>query len=265
MLRLFPIVAASALLAALAFACDSDGDGERADETPPAGETPAASPIPEATPLNFTERPEITIEAGGKYVAIVETVKGTFRIELRPDLALQTVNSFIFLAGEGYYDGVTFHRVIPGFMAQGGDPTGTGSGSPGYTLPLEAGDVTFQRGTVGLARGADPNSGGSQFFIAYADAVYDDVDGTGDASVGDVRLRNIGPFLEGSTVAEDDPDIGSGLTTVSHLDGGYTVFGTVTEGMEVVDALTARDPDNFLTPQPETGDQIISIKIEEAE
>ncbi|GAG50860.1 unnamed protein product, partial [marine sediment metagenome] len=142
----------------------------------------------------------------------------------------------IFLAREGFYDGVTFHRVIPGFVAQGGDPTGTGSGDPGYTLPAEFSDVPFERGTVGMARGNDPDSGGSQFFIAYAADVYDDVDESGDASVDDVRLTDVGPYPAGSTVASGDADIGSGLTTVSSLNGQYTVFGKVVEGMEVVES-----------------------------
>jgi peptidylprolyl isomerase len=130
------------------------------------------------------------------------------------------VNSFIFLAQEGYYDGVTFHRVIPGFVAQGGDPTGTGSGDPGYTLPAEFSDVPFERGTVGLARSSDPDSGSSQFFIAYT----------------------------------DQPD----------LNGQYTVFGKVIEGMEAVDSLTPRDPSNIATDQP-PGDAIITITIQEGE
>jgi peptidylprolyl isomerase len=212
--------------------------------------------------MTFPERPEITISPDKKYFATVETTKGTFRIELRPDLAIQTVNSFIFLARQGYYDGVTFHRVIPGFVAQGGDPTGTGSGSPGYTLPAEFSDVPFERGTVGLARSNDPDSGGSQFFIAYAADVYDDVDDSGGVSEGDVRLMDVGPYPGGSTVASGDADIGSGLTTVSSLNGQYTVFGQVIEGMEVVDSLTPRDPSNIATPQP-SGDTITAIVIEE--
>jgi len=213
--------------------------------------------------MTFAERPEITISPDKKYFATVETTKGTIRIELRPDLAIQTVNSFIFLARQGYYDGVTFHRVIPGFVAQGGDPTGTGSGDPGYTLPAEFSDIPFERGTVGLARSNDPDSGGSQFFIAYAADVYDDVDESGDTSVGDVRLSDVGPYPAGSTVADGDLDIGSGLTTVSALNGLYTVFGKVIEGMEVVDSLTPRDP--ATDPNAPPGDTIITITIQEGE
>ena len=224
--------------------------------------TPESSPALAPTPKTYAERPAVTIGADKKYTAIVETTKGTFKIELRPDIAVETVNSFIFLAREGFYNGVTFHRVLPGFVAQGGDPTGTGSGGPGYTLPAEFSDVPFERGTVGMARGDDPNSGGSQFFIAYAAVVYDDVDGSGDASVGDIRLSDVGPYPEGSGVAAGDADIGSGLTTVSQLNGQYTVFGKVVEGMEIVDDLTSRNPQNVATPQPE-GDKIIGIEIVE--
>jgi len=251
MTRFWPLLGLSALFAVLAFACKGDGGT-------PKSETPASSP----TAKTYSERPEVTISADKKYSAVVETTKGKFTIELRPDIAVETVNSFIFLAREGFYNGVTFHRVLPGFVAQGGDPTGTGSGGPGYTLPAEFSDVPFERGTLGMARGDDPNSGGSQFFIAYAAVVYDDVDGSGDASVGDIRLSDVGPYPEGSGVAAGDADIGSGLTTVSQLNGQYTVFGKVVEGMEIVDDLTSRNPQNVATPQPE-GDKIIGIEIVE--
>ena len=167
--------------------------------------------------MTYAERPDLTIDPHKQYTAIIETEKGTLRIQLRPDLAIQTVNSFIFLAREGYYDGVTFHRVIPGFMAQGGDPTGTGSGGPGYSLPAEFSDTPYVRGTVGMARTADPDSGGSQFFITFGEQ--------------------------------------------PNLNGQYTVFGEITEGMEVVESLTPRDP--ATDPNAPLGDAIISIEIVE--
>jgi len=221
MTRFWPLLGLSALFAVFAFACKGDGGGT------PKGETPASSPALAPTPKTYSERPEVTISADKKYSAVVETTKGKFTIELRPDIAIQTVNSFIFLAGEGYYNGVTFHRVIrgvadkPDFVAQTGDPTGTGSGGPGYTLPAEFSDVPYERGTVGMARvGTDINSAGSQWFITYND-----------------QFQKV-------------------------LNGQYTVFGKVVEGMEVVDSLTPRDPENVATPQPE-GDRIISIEIVE--
>jgi peptidylprolyl isomerase len=210
MLRAWPLLAASLLLGALALSCGGDDAGQPS--------TPTSSPVLAPTPMTFAEQPEITISPDKKYFATVETTKGAFRIELRPDLAIQTVNSFIFLAREGFYDGVTFHRVIPGFVAQGGDPTGTGSGGPGYTLPDEfSPDVSFERGTVGMANTGLPNSSGSQFFIAYSDQ--------------------------------------------PNLDGQYTVFAKVIEGMEVVDSLTPRDPDS--DPNAPPGDTIITITIQE--
>ena len=116
----------------------------------------------------YQQRPSMTIDKNKKYSALVHTVRGDFTIQLRPDLAPETVNSFVFLAKDGYYNGTTFHRVIPRFVVQGGDPTGTGAGGPGYTVPAEFTKTPFERGTVGLARANDPNSGGSQFFVDLA-------------------------------------------------------------------------------------------------
>ena len=93
---------------------------------------------------------------------------GDIRLELYPKDAPQSVNSFVFLARDGYYDGVTFHRVIAGFVAQAGDPTGTGSGGPGYTIPDEVNSRKFLEGTLGMAKTSAPNSAGSQWFIDYA-------------------------------------------------------------------------------------------------
>src|SRR3989337_621113 len=134
MTRFWPLLGLSALFAVLAFAC-------KGDRGTPQSETPASSPALAPTPKTYSERPEVTISADKKYSAVVETTRGKFTIELRPDIAVETVNSFIFLAGEGYYTGVTFHRVIrgvagkPDFVAQTGDPTGTGNGGPRYTRP----------------------------------------------------------------------------------------------------------------------------------
>ena len=106
---------------------------------------------------------------GATYRALLHTEHGTVAILLRPDLAPQAVNSFVFLAREGFYDGTTFHRVIPGFVAQGGDPTGNGSGGPGYRLADEPSDEPFEAGAVGLAN-TGPDTNGSQFFITLASA-----------------------------------------------------------------------------------------------
>ena len=166
----------------------------------------------------YTECPEPTIDREKQYFAEVETSKGTFTMELYPDSAPTTVNSFIFLAENGYFDGTIFHRVIPGFVAQTGDPTGSGIFGPGYEFGNEI-DPTLNyntRGIVGMANsGADTN--GSQFFITYS--------------------------------------------AQPALDGGYTIFGYVVEGMDVVESLQAIDPNNFdASIEP---DQILSITITE--
>jgi len=164
----------------------------------------------------YDAAPEMTIDPAKTYVARMQTDKGEIAIRLRSDIAPVSVNSFVFLAREGFYDGCTFHRVLPGFVAQGGDPTGSGSGGPGYTIPDELSDVPFGAGTLGMAN-AGPNTNGSQFFIGLGDA--------------------------------------------PHLTGRYTVFGEVTEGMEVVQAITPRDPSRGGNLPP--GDTIQSVTIDE--
>ena len=106
------------------------------------------------------------------YFATIETDKGSIELELFPDVAPQHVNSFIFLAREGFYDGLNFHRVEPGFVIQGGDPLGNGSGGPGYSVPAEFNSdnpVPHRIGSLAMARSSDPNSAGSQFYIVLAD------------------------------------------------------------------------------------------------
>ena len=147
----------------------------------------------------YPNRPEMALEPGKRYTAMIDMERGgSIVIDLLPDAAPETVNSFVFLAGEGYYDGVTFHRVIPGFVAQGGDPTGSGSGGPGYTLPDEVNEHKHEEGVISMAKTAAPNSAGSQFYLT--------------------------------------------LAAVPSLDGDYTVFGKVREGMDVVREITPRDP-----------------------
>lgn len=138
----------------------------------PANQDP--QPEQPASDGQYTEAPPMTIDASKNYTATITTPRGDIVIKLRPDLAPQTVNSFVFLAREGYYDGLTWHRVIADFMAQGGDPTGTGAGGPGYTVPAEFSDVSFDRpGILAMARpGNDINGNGSQFFITTAPATY---------------------------------------------------------------------------------------------
>lgn len=120
----------------------------------------------------YNALPPVTIDTNKDYDATVHTVRGDFKMVLHPQKAPQTVNSFIFLAKDGFYDGVTFHRVEPSFVVQGGDPTGTGSGGPGYSVPAEFNDTPFERGILGMARSSDPNSGGSQWFVVFGNASH---------------------------------------------------------------------------------------------
>jgi cyclophilin family peptidyl-prolyl cis-trans isomerase len=110
----------------------------------------------------------MSLEAGKSYTVTIETSAGTLEAELHAEDAPATVNNFVFLAGEGFYDDVIFHRVIKGFMIQGGDPTGTGRGGPGYRFNDEPVSRKYMRGTLAMAN-AGPNTNGSQFFIMHAD------------------------------------------------------------------------------------------------
>jgi len=120
--------------------------------------------------MQFDSAPELTIDLDGDYSATLHTSLGDIEVQFLPGDAPLAVNSFLFLADKGFYDGVVFHRVISGFMIQGGDPTGTGRGGPGYQFRDELeGDGTYERGTLAMAN-AGPNTNGSQFFIVHRDA-----------------------------------------------------------------------------------------------
>ena len=112
--------------------------------------------------------PALSIDPAKSYSATIETSAGSMTAELFPDDAPSTVNNFVFLARDGFYDAVIFHRVISGFMIQGGDPTGTGRGGPGYRFDDEPVTRSYDRGTLAMAN-AGPNTNGSQFFIMHAD------------------------------------------------------------------------------------------------
>jgi len=110
---------------------------------------------------------DMKIDPKKTYTATIDTSEGKIVAQLFPDKAPQTVNSFVFLAKEHFYDGVPFHRIIKGFMIQGGDPTGTGTGGPGYNLKAEFNDTKHVKGILSMARAQDPDSAGSQFFIMH--------------------------------------------------------------------------------------------------
>ncbi|MDO8672771.1 MAG: peptidylprolyl isomerase, partial [Dehalococcoidia bacterium] len=134
--------------------------------TPPTAPSEAEG---SGTPFQWSSPPAMEIDPSKSYEALFKTEIGDFRVRLFPEQAPVTVNNFVFLARQGYYDNTTFHRVLPGFMAQGGDPTGTGGGGPGYTFEDEFDpELQFDRpGLLAMAnRGPDTNGG--QFFITYA-------------------------------------------------------------------------------------------------
>lgn len=128
---------------------------------------PAPAPAAPSAPKQYSSPPPMTIDTGKQYTATIETEKGKMVFELFAEDVPVTVNNFVFLAREGFYDGTTFHRVIPGFMVQGGDPTGTGAGGPGYKFADEFTGHRHVTGALSMAN-SGPNTNGSQFFICYS-------------------------------------------------------------------------------------------------
>jgi len=175
--KLFYIIGALILIGSVApitrFARSSSTANSNQQPTPQAtaSATPEGTPAPEATTTSrYSGPPAMTIDPSKSYSAVIHTDKGDIQVELFAKEAPQTVNNFVFLARDGFYNGVTFYWVKPGFTAQTGDPEGTGLGGPGYTIPDEASGIPFLAGTVGMAKKADqPNSAGSQFFITFSD------------------------------------------------------------------------------------------------
>ncbi len=150
---------------------EADGRATATNVPPATEEAPAEEDVPEAAEgqQSYSAPPAMEIDPEKFYVATIQTEKGEITVELLSEQAPKTVNNFVFLAREGFYDDTTFHRVIPGFMAQGGDPTGTGMGGPGYTFEDEFNpQLAHDRvGTLSMAN-SGPNTNGSQFFITYA-------------------------------------------------------------------------------------------------
>ena len=160
------------------------------------------------TAKKWDSPPAMTIDTEKSYTILIETDRGSIHMELYPEHAPKTVNNFVFLAREGFYDGVTFHRVIGDFMIQGGDPTGTGAGGPGYKFDCETkgNPLRHETAVISMAN-AGPNTNGSQFFITHSPQ--------------------------------------------PHLDGNHTVFGKVTKGKDVVDAI-------------QQGDRMIKVEVTES-
>lgn len=133
-----------------------------------------AETLPTATTYTFDAPPPMEIDPESQYIATILTPRGEVVVELLPEIAPQTVNNFVFLARQGFYNGLTWHRVLENFMAQGGDPLGDGTGGPGYSIPAEfTNQLTFdQPGMLAMARSADPDSAGSQFFITTGAAPW---------------------------------------------------------------------------------------------
>ena len=166
---------------AAAQATVTGADSESEDSEGPAGEAATQQAEPDAPAATIGEdgsktyasRPPLALNPNATYFALIEMEGGgTVEIELFADAAPETVNSFVFLARDGFYDGLIFHRVIDGFVAQGGDPLGTGTGGPGYTVPRELSDHKHVEGALAMARSADPDSAGSQFYICLAETPF---------------------------------------------------------------------------------------------
>jgi len=155
--------------------------------------------MPSQPPKSYNSPIPMTIDVNKKYTALIKTAKGDLVLELYPQDAPVTVNNFVTLARKGFYNGLTFHRVIPDFMAQGGDPSGNGTGGPGYKFQDEFSSRTHQAGSLSMAN-SGPNTNGSQFFICYAPQ--------------------------------------------PHLNGKHTVFGQLTQGMDVLKKLVNGDKMN---------------------
>lgn len=152
------------------------------------------------SPSQYNKPPDMTININKKYIATIKTEKGDIIVELYPEKSPKTVNNFVFLAREGFYDNTTFHRVIPGFMAQAGDPTGTGTGGPGYKFEDEKNDLKHVTGVISMAN-SGANTNGSQFFITYVPAHHLDGKHTifGKVVTGMDVLNNITPRDPGTS------------------------------------------------------------------
>ena len=196
--------------------------------TPRIADTPTPPVIGTPTPVmsttaegrtmrQYASAPAMEIDPEGSYSADIQTNQGTIAVELYAEDAPITVNNFVFLARQGFYDGLVFHRVIPNFMIQGGDPTGTGAGGPGYKFQDEiVPSLSFDSPGILAMANAGPNTNGSQFFITVA--------------------------------------------TPMHLTGYHTIFGRVTAGQDIANAISEARRDRYDRPLEEVVIQHIEIK-----
>jgi len=221
-MRKYLLIALSALLFIAAGCAGSDQAPESTPRpTPEPTPEPASEPVSEPDPAPRSDEPVPDIITG----TIEMEDGGVITFELYPDIAPESVKNFVFLARQGFYDGLKFHRIMSGFMVQGGCPDGSGGGNPGYSILGEFEDngiennINHNRGVMSMARGSDFNSAGSQFFICHGDPLF--------------------------------------------LDGGYAGFGMVTDGMDVVDMIAAT-PNNGDNGSVAPGDMpvIRSIRID---
>jgi len=178
----------------------------------------SAETQPTASSYSFAAAPPMSIDPAKQYTATIATPRGDIVVELLPDVAPQTVNNFVFLARENFYNGLQWHRVLPDFMAQGGDPLGDGTGGPGYSIPAEFSEqITFDApGLVAMARSSDPDSAGSQFFIT-----------TGPAPFLDGQYTIFGRVVSGQEIVNGiplrDPENPADLATLGEAILGVTI------------------------------------------
>lgn len=204
-------------------AATPSASGENTQPAPPAGDaTAAAAGGATSGRKQYSEAPAMRIDQNKQYTATITTSKGVMKAELFAKDAPITVNNFVFLARDGFYNGIKFHRIIKGFMVQTGDPNGNGSGGPGYSFKDEPVKRDYVRGTLAMAN-AGPNTNGSQFFIVH----------------------------------QDNP-----------LPKSYTIFGKVTDGLDVLDAIantpTVANPnERGAKSLPQEDVRITSVTIEE--
>jgi peptidyl-prolyl cis-trans isomerase B (cyclophilin B) len=211
-----------------------DAPDDAIDETAAGEPCPPAEDVPEPAERQYDDPPEEVIDEDATYVATLDTTCGQIVLELDPQGAPVATNNFVFLAEDGYYDGVPFHRVVPDFVIQGGDPTGTGGGGPGYQFEdeLETAEETYEQVRAGL--------------LGQLEAEGEDVDEEmvpGGYPRGVLAMANAGPDTNGSQffITLGEP---------TGLEPAYTIFGEVIEGMDVAERISAGPAEQQMAQEP---------------